>query len=356
MTHIRKIIHIDMDAFFASVEQLDEPLYRGKPLIVGGSRQRGVVAAASYEARSFGIHSAMPSITAFRKCPHLIAVSPRFDRYSEVSNQIREIFRRHTDLIEPLSLDEAYLDVSENKQGIKSAMKIAMIIREDIKNELKLTASAGISFNKFLAKMASDIDKPDGLAVILPEQARQFIADLAIEDFHGIGKKTAAKMKMEGIHNGSDLQKMSKLELIRQYGKMGRHFYHIAQADDQRMVQANRIRKSIGVESTFKNNLILEEDLVEQLKFLHESLVERVHSTGRKGRTITVKLKFHDFKQQTRSISLDEYTDDEQELWKNSLELLKSDWPSQALRLMGISLSNLDLKREAKTGQLSLIF
>ena len=234
LPEFRKIIHIDMDAFYASVEQMDRPELKGKPLAVGGSRQRGVVAAASYEARAFGVHSALASSIAARRCPNLIFVKPRFDRYKEISSQIMEIFQIYTDLVEPLSLDEAYLDVTYNKKELKSAIKIAMLIREEIKIKVGLTASAGVSFNKFLAKIASDLDKPDGLSVILPEQAIRFMEELPIEKFHGIGKVTAKKINVQGIFKGADLMKLERSELICRYGKAGKHYHNIVTANDRR--------------------------------------------------------------------------------------------------------------------------
>ena len=250
----RKIIHIDMDAFYASVEQMDQPELKGKPIAVGGSRERGVVAAASYEARAYGVHSALASSIAARRCPHLIFVKPRFDRYKEVSGQIMEIFQSYTNLVEPLSLDEAYLDVTYNKKNLKSAIKIAMLIRQEVKEKVGLTASAGISFNKFLAKTASDLDKPDGLSVILPEQAIPFMEQLPIEKFHGIGKVTAKKMNLQMIFKGSDLMKLERSELVRRYGKAGRHYHDIVTANDNREVKTDRLRKSIGAENTFSND------------------------------------------------------------------------------------------------------
>ena len=247
----RKIIHIDMDAFYASVEQRDNPELRGKPVAVGGSRERGVVAAASYEARKFGVHSAMPSVSAKRKCPDLIFVTPRFDIYKEVSLQIRAIFAEHTPIIEPLSLDEAYLDVTENLQGIASATRIAEDIRAKIRAETGLTASAGISYNKFLAKLASDYRKPDGLFVITPKMGPAFIEDLPIGKFHGVGPATSRKMKGLGINTGFDLGSQSLPFLQRHFGKSGSYYYWIARGVDDRPVLADRVRKSIGAESTF---------------------------------------------------------------------------------------------------------
>ncbi|MCK5700612.1 MAG: DNA polymerase IV, partial [Cyclobacteriaceae bacterium] len=253
---MRKIIHIDMDAFFASIEQRDNPDLLGKPVAVGGAGKRGVVAAASYEARKFGVFSAMPASIALRKCPELIFTKPRFDVYKEVSNQIRQIFLEYTDLVEPLSLDEAYLDVTENKKGLGSATIIAREIKSKINSTTHLIASAGVSINKFLAKVASDQDKPDGLYVIKPNQAESFVDGLAIEKFFGIGKVTAKKMHELGINTGADLKQISIEELVRRFGKVGRYYFDIARAIDKRLVNPNRIRKSLGAERTFEDDLI----------------------------------------------------------------------------------------------------
>lgn len=352
----RKIIHIDMDAFYASVEQKDHPQYKGKPIAVGGSSRRGVVAAASYEARKFGVHSAMPSVTAARKCPNLIFVKARFDRYREISDQIREIFHQYSDLVEPLSLDEAYLDVTYNKQGIRSAIKIAMLIREKIKRKTGLSASAGVSFNKFLAKTASDLDKPDGLSVILPEQAIPFLKQLKVEKFHGIGKKTAEKMHAEGIFSGEDLMKFSKTELIRKYGKSGKHYYYIVNAKDQREVKPNRIRKSIGAERTFSEDLKAIETARERIEEILHKLMERLKKSGRKARTITLKFKYSDFTIRNRSKSIESYTGDEQQIREIVNELLNEVEWEEGVRLLGISLSQLDEVETDVNGQLTLTF
>ncbi|MCB0802128.1 MAG: DNA polymerase IV [Flavobacteriales bacterium] len=360
MTHlesIRKIIHVDMDAFFASVEQLDRPELRGKPVAVGGSRERGVVAAASYEARKFGVHSALASSIAARRCPDLIFVYPRFDRYKEVSNQIMDIFKRYTDLVEPLSLDEAYLDVTYNKKELKSAIKVAMMIRHDIKSEIGLTASAGVSFNKFLAKTASDIDKPDGLSMILPDDALTFLNELKVEKFHGIGKVTTKKMHEMGLFKGSDLLSFGKEALIRNFGKAGKHYFNMVSANDQRVVSATRIRKSIGAENTFSENLTELSQWENALENILISLIKRIRKTGRKGKTITLKIKYFDFEQKTRSKSLAHYTDKEDLIWQTTLELLKTpEYPAKGIRLLGITLSNLDVVEIKKTGQLTLEF
>jgi len=332
-----------MDAFYASVEQMDQPELKGKPIAVGGSRERGVVAAASYEARAYGVHSALASSIAARRCPHLIFVKPRFDRYKEVSGQIMEIFQSFTDLVEPLSLDEAYLDVTYNKKNLKSAIKIAMLIRQEVKEKVGLTASAGISFNKFLAKTASDLDKPDGLSVILPEQAIPFMEQLPIEKFHGIGKVTAKKMNLQMIFKGSDLMKLERSELVRRYGKAGRHYHDILTANDNREVKTDRLRKSIGAENTFSNDLFDEAEVSEALMQIHETLSRRIDKTGRKGRTITLKIKYHDFTVKTRSKSLDHYTNDSTVIWTVVNELLhQPEYLEKEVRLLGITLSQLD--------------
>ncbi|MFT4757244.1 MAG: DNA polymerase-4 [Vicingaceae bacterium] len=332
-----------MDAFYASVEQMDQPELKGKPIAVGGSRERGVVAAASYEARAYGVHSALASSIAARRCPHLIFVKPRFDRYKEVSGQIMEIFQSYTDLVEPLSLDEAYLDVTYNKKNLKSAIKIAMLIRQEVKEKVGLTASAGISFNKFLAKTASDLDKPDGLSVILPEQAIPFMEQLPIEKFHGIGKVTAKKMNLQMIFKGSDLIKLERSELVRRYGKAGRHYHDIVTANDNREVKTDRLRKSIGAENTFSNDLFDEAEVSEALRQIHETLSRRIDKTGRKGRTITLKIKYHDFTVKTRSKSLDYYTNDSTVIWTVVNELLhQPEYLEKEVRLLGITLSQLD--------------
>lgn len=339
----RKIIHIDMDAFYASVEQMDRPELKGKPIAVGGSRERGVVAAASYEARTFGVHSALASSIAARRCPNLIFVPPRFDRYKEISSQIMEIFLSYTDLVEPLSLDEAYLDVTYNKKELKSAIKIAMLIRQEIKEKVGLTASAGISFNKFLAKIASDLDKPDGLSVILPEMAIPFMEKLPIGKFHGIGKVTAKKMNLQGVFMGADLMKLERSELIRRYGKSGRHYHDIVTANDLRQVKPDRLRKSIGAENTFSNDIIEEPEVLEALQGIHETLMRRIKKTGRKGRTITLKIKYHDFTVKTRSKSIDRFTSSSEVIWNLVLELLhQPEYLEKEVRLLGITLSQLD--------------
>ena len=353
---IRKIIHIDMDAFYASVEQRDNPEYRGKPLAVGGSaNQRGVVAAASYEARKFGIHSAMPSKIAIARCPNLIIVYPRFDTYRKISAQIHNIFRYYTDIFEPVALDEAYLDVTENKQGLPYASTVARHIRAKIYQETNLTASAGVSINKFLAKMASDINKPNGMTVILPEQAQEFVEALPIEKFHGIGKVTAAKMKDLGIRTGADLKERGLEFLIRQFGKAGNYYYNISRAKDNRAVEPNRIRKSIGAENSFAEDLSDKVKILTELEQIAQTLYQRIDKHQASGRTLTLKIKFADYQQITRSKTFDNHINSLDLILKISVTLLETiEFKGKSIRLLGISLSNLENAKEIQAVQLSL--
>ena len=338
----RKIIHIDMDAFYASVEQRDNPELRDKPVAVGGSQARGVVAAASYEARKFGVRSAMPSVTARRKCPDLIFVKPRFDVYKEVSLQIRAILAEHTPIIEPLSLDEAYLDVTENLQGFASATEIAERIRAKIRAEAQLTASAGVSYNKFLAKLASDYRKPDGLYVITPAMGPAFVETLPVERFHGIGPATATKMKELGMFTALDLRAKDESFLSKHFGKAGRHFYHICRGIDHRPVLPNRIRKSVGAENTFSQDLTSLDDMRDELGPLVEKVWHYCETTGVRGRTVTLKVKFTDFKIITRSRSSVVPISDRSTLGAVSLELLAAQFPlRKGVRLIGVSISSL---------------
>lgn len=342
---IRKIIHVDMDAFFASVEQLDNPDLRGKPVVVGGNRERGVVAAASYEARKFGVRSAMPGKIAALKCPGLIFVRPRFERYKEISGQIRQIFLDYTDLVEPLSLDEAFLDVTENKVNNPSATRIALEIRKRIKDELGLNASAGISYNKFLAKTASDINKPNGQAVILPKDAEAFLEKLPIERFYGIGKVTAEKMKELGIHNGFDLKQYSVQYLTKKFGKSGLHFYNIVRGIHLSEVKPNRIRKSLSAENTFSSDISDDEQIADALERIWEEVVRRMERSGIKGRTVTLKIKYHDFTIQTRSKTIEQFLEPakiKEIVW----ELWRQEPLVAAVRLFGIGISNLNLEEE----------
>jgi DNA polymerase IV len=351
----RKIIHIDMDAFYASVEQRDNPELRGKPVAVGGSRERGVVAAASYEARRFGVHSAMASVTARRKCPDLIFVAPRFDVYRAISHQIREIFAEYTPLVEPLSLDEAYLDVTDNLKGIPYATQIAEEIRARIREETRLTASAGVSYNKFLAKMASDQRKPDGLFVITPEMGPAFVETLPVRKFHGIGPATAAKMNQLGIFTGRDLKAQSLSFLQERFGKAGSFYHAIARGIDPRPVRPDRVRKSIGAENTFPKDLTGFEAMKAELQPLLDTVWRHCEQTGIRGRTVTLKVKYEDFRQITRSRSLAGRVESRSGLERVSLELLSSLFPmAKGVRLLGVTLSSLNTDEETEARQLSL--
>lgn len=337
----RKVIHIDMDAFFASVEQRDTPELRGRPVAVGGSCERGVVAAASYEARRYGVHSAMASVTAKRKCPTLIFVLPRFDVYKAVSRQIRAIFADHTPIIEPVSLDEAYLDVTENLKGIASATEIAEDIRARIWAETGLTASAGVSYNKLLAKLASDHRKPDGLFVITPKLGPSFVETLSVEKFHGIGPATTAKLKRFGIETGHDLRAQTLAFLRHHFGTSGLYFYGLARGIDERPVRADRLRKSIGTETTFAQDLREFDRLRDALRPILDRLWRQYENTSLRGRTVTLKVKFSDFQQITRSRSMVSPVAGRVELGRVSLELLWALRPiPKPVRLLGISLSN----------------
>jgi DNA polymerase-4 len=344
-----------MDAFYASVEQRDNPELRGKPVAVGGSRERGVVAAASYEARRFGIHSAMPSVTARRKCPDLIFVPPRFDVYKAVSQQIREIFAEYTPLVEPLSLDEAYLDVTENLKGIPLARQIAQEIRAKIRQETGLTASAGVSYNKFLAKMASDQRKPDGLYVITPEMGPTFVETLPVGKFHGIGPATAAKMNALGIHTGLDLKQQSLAFLQEHFGKVGGHYHAIAHGVDERPVRPDRIRKSIGAENTFDRDLTEYGEMRAELVPILDKVWRYCEQTGIRGRTVTLKVKYVDFQQITRSRSMPLPIESRPILEQASIELLSGIIPvPQGVRLLGITLSALNTEPASHDPQLAL--
>jgi len=351
---MRKIIHIDMDAFFASVEQLDNPDLRGKPVAVGGSGERHVVAAASYEARKFGVRSAMPSVTAKRLCPDLIFVKHRFERYVEISDKIIEIFKEYTDLVEPLSIDEAFLDVTSDKKGIGSATLIAKEIKEVIRKRTGLTASAGVSFNKFLAKIASDIKKPDGLFLITPDDAEKFIEELPIEKFYGIGKVTACKMHKLGIHMGSDLKKWDLPDLIRNFGKAGKFFYDIVKGIDDRPVVPESERKSVGTELTYEKDLTTSFEIIAELYKVEKELMERLEHAGATGKTITLKIKFSDFTQITRSRTLRHYISDFDTLHKEVSKIRKSlELDGTRIRLLGVSVSNLE-SEDNDRGQLDL--
>lgn len=353
----RKIIHVDMDAFYASVEQRDNPTLRGKPVAVGGSRERGVVAAASYEARAFGVRSAMASVVALRKCPSLVFVKPRVEVYKAVSAQIREIFAEYTPLIEPLSLDEAYLDVTENRPGIESATEIARQLKEKIREETGLTASAGVSYNKFLAKLASDFRKPDGLYVIKPSQGLAFVEPLPVGQFHGIGKVTAEKMNRLGIFTGLDLRGQPEEFLRQHFGKAGSFYHHIARAEDFRPVNPDRIRKSVGSENTFDRDLETHTELEAGLLPLLADVWGYCARSHLFGRTVTLKVKYQDFQQITRSRSTPAPITDEAFLEKIAFELLDQLLPvPKGVRLLGASLSNLESAEDLEGRQLTLQF
>lgn len=352
---LRKIIHVDMDAFYASVEQRDKPELRGKAVAVGGSRERGVVAAASYEARKYGVRSAMPSAHAYRLCPHIIFVKPRFDAYKAVSRQIRRIFLEYTPLVEPLSLDEAYLDVTHPLIGPPSATLIAREIKRRIKEETGLSASAGVSYNKFLAKVASDVQKPDGLTLVKPEEALDFIGKLPIEKFYGIGKVTAEKMHSLGILTGEDLRRWPEEKLIRLFGKSGRYYAQLVQGIDERPVSPDRQRKSVGAETTFTHNLVRLEAMQAELEEIADEVAGRLQRLNQQGRTLTLKVKFSDFVQITRSHTQYYPIKEKAEILRLGCELLEGvDLEEKEVRLLGLTVSNLDLPDIH--GQLSIPF
>ena len=351
----RKIVHIDMDAFFASVEQRDNPALKGLPIAVGGSRERGVVAAASYEARVFGVHSAMPSITAKRKCPDLIFVKPRFEVYKSVSQQVQAIFAEYTSLVEPLSLDEAYLDVTENLAGLALATDVARRVRQKIKDVTGLTASAGISYNKFLAKMASGQKKPDGQFVIAPGRGEAFVESLPIGKFHGVGPATAERMQRLGIATGADLRQ-HPLEFLQQhFGKSGAYFYDIARGIDHRIVQPDRIRKSIGAENTFSMDIHTLGEAVSALQPIVDKVILHCETKNIRGRTITLKVKYADFVQITRSRSLPFPINDRDSVTQQAHDLLEAVFPiTKGIRLLGVTLSSLEGMAENSQDQMML--
>ena len=355
--NVRKIIHVDMDAFYASVEQKDRPELRGKPVAVGGGSQRGVVAAASYEARKFGVHSALSGVLAKQRCPELIFVKPRFDRYREISGQIREIFLEYTDLVEPLSLDEAYLDVTQNKKGMPSATLLAKEIRKRILQKTGLTASAGISINKFMAKIASDIHKPNGQKTIPPEEVEDFLMALDVRKFFGVGKVTAEKMYQMGIFTGADLKKKSEAFLHEHFGKSGKHYYLVVRGIHNSPVQPSRVPKSVGAERTFNENLSSEVFMLEKLQGIAAELHRRLASKDRAGKTVTLKIKYSNFKIQTRSRTLPVYISSEELIVEHARELLYQEPLKDSVRLLGIALSNLnteDKKTESPEDSVSV--
>lgn len=353
---VRKIVHVDMDAFFASIEQRNDPSLKGRPVAVGGKLPRGVVAAASYEARKFGVHSAMPSTIALQKCPHLVLVEPHFEEYKRISYQIREILSRFTDLIEPLSIDEAFLDVTHNKVEMRSATHIALEIKRLIRAETGLAASAGVSINKFLAKIASDVNKPDGLFVIPPEKVESFIEKLPVEKIHGIGKATAEKMRKLNIFTGKDLKDRDEYELIRQFGKTGRWFYQVARGIDERPVNPNRIRKSIGAETTFEKDLESRGDICSRLEEISNEVWDRTVACGKSGRTVTLKLRYPDFTTLTRSRTVVAAVGSREELCRIAFELLDVVSDLKKIRLVGVTLSNFSSGRNEYPKQLTIEF
>ncbi len=352
---IRKIIHVDMDAFYASVEQRDNPELRGKPLAVGGAAARGVVAAASYEARKFGVHSAMPSVTAARKCPDLIFVTPRFEVYRAVSQQIREIFAEYTPLIEPLSLDEAYLDVTENLKDMPVATEIALEIRAKIRAVTGLNASAGISYNKFLAKMASDLNKPNGQAVITPKNGPAFVEGLEVKKFHGVGPATAEKMHRLGIQTGADLKAQSLQFLTQHFGKSGPYFYHIARGIDGRPVRPDRVRKSVGAEDTFPQDIHSYDPALEGVRPLIAKVWRYCEANAIRAKTVTLKVKYADFTQITRARTCERSFLSAGEIEETIALLLKPVFPvPKGVRLLGVTLSSLEKADGIHTDQLPL--
>jgi len=351
----RKIIHVDMDAFYASVEQLDNPALRGKPVAVGGGENRGVVSAASYEARKFGVRSALSGVLAKKYCPEIIFVRPRFDRYKEISQKIRKIFLDYTDLVEPLSLDEAYLDVTQNKKGNPSASLIAQEIRQRIFDETGLTASAGISVNKFIAKVASDYNKPNGQKTVNPDEVIQFLEELPIKKFYGVGKVTAEKMYQLGIFTGLDLKAKPIEFLEKNFGKSGAYYYYIVRGIHNSEVKSERIAKSVATEHTFDENLTSEIFMLEKLDIIAGELERRLKRYGVAGKTVTLKIKYSDFTQQTRSKTLPYFISDRSLLLANAKELLYQEKMKDSVRLLGISLNNLNTENK-KTVAVQLKF
>ncbi|MCK0108164.1 DNA polymerase IV [Flavobacteriaceae bacterium S0825] len=345
---IRKIIHVDMDAFYASVEQMDNPKLKGKPLAVGGGGKRGVISAASYEARQFGVKSAMSGNLAIKLCPELIFVRPNFERYTEISKRIRKIFFDYTDLVEPLSLDEAYLDVTQNKKGNPSASLIAKEIRQRIFEDVGLTASAGISVNKFVAKIASDYNKPNGQKTVNSEEIIEFLEDLDIRKFYGIGKVTAEKMYQKGIFTGKDLKSKSADYLEKHFGRSGKSYYYIVRGIHNSEVKPHRIRKSLAAERTFYDNLTSEVFMLEKLEHIAEEVAKRLNKSKVAGKTITLKIKYSDFTLQTRSKTLPYYVSDKDIILDTAKNLLYQDTLKESVRLLGISLSNLNTETKKK--------
>tara|TARA_R110002051_G_scaffold324988_1_gene424998 strand:- start:4789 stop:5901 length:1113 start_codon:yes stop_codon:yes gene_type:complete len=345
---LRKIIHVDMDAFYASVEELDHPDLKGKAIAVGGNEIRGVVAAANYEARKFGVRSAMSSVIAKRNCPHIIFLKPRFERYKEISQKIRKIFYDYTDLVEPLSLDEAYLDVTINKKGNPSATLIAKEIRQRIFDEVGLAASAGISINKFIAKVASDINKPNGQKTVNPEEVIEFLEQLDIRKFYGVGKVTAEKMYTLGIFTGLELKQKSEAFLSANFGKSGSYYYHVVRGIHTSPVKPHRTPKSVGAERTFHENLSSEIFMLERLAQIAKELENRLLKNKISGKTITLKIKYSDFTLNTRSKTLPYYIADQHLIFEAAKELLYQEKMENSVRLLGISLANLNTDKKSK--------
>lgn len=353
----RKIIHVDMDAFYASVEQLDNPELRGKAIAVGGGETRGVVSAASYEARKFGVRSAISGYLAKKRCPHLIFVKPRFERYTEISRKIREVFHEFTDLVEPLSLDEAYLDVTVNKKGNPSATLIASEIRQRILEETGLTASAGISINKFIAKVASDYNKPNGQKTVNPHEVMQFLEDLPIGKFYGVGKVTTERMYQLGIFTGKDLKEKTEEYLTQHFGKSGAYYYYVVRGIHNSEVKPHRIVKSVGTEHTFNENLVSEVFMLEKLERIADELERRLKKKKIAGKTVTLKIKYSDFTVQTRSKTMPYFISDKGLIMETIRELLYQERPKDSVRLLGISLNNLNNEAgEKKTVAVQLKF
>ncbi|WP_155970244.1 DNA polymerase IV [Streptococcus ruminantium] len=341
----RKIIHVDMDAFFAAIEVRDHPDLKGKPVVIGAdprlSGGRGVVSTCNYEARAFGIHSAMSSKEAYERCPQAIFISGNYEKYQEVGGQVRDIFYRYTDLVEPMSIDEAYLDVTDNKLGIRSAVKIAKLIQYDIWNELHLTASAGVSYNKFLAKIASDMKKPHGLTLILPEEAVSVLAALPVEKFHGVGKKTVERLHAMEVYTGADLLKLPEMELIDRFGRFGYDLYRRARGISNAPVRVNRVRKSIGKEKTYRKLLYREEDAQKELASLCQRVVASLVRNGKKGKTIVLKIRYGDFSTLTKRHSLEDATDQMEVIEHQIRQLFEEIGQAErGIRLLGVTVTN----------------
>lgn len=353
----RKIIHLDMDAFYASVEQCDNPQLRGKPVAVGGGEKRGVLTTASYEARQFGVKSAMPGYKALKLCPELIFVKPRFDRYKEISQIIRQIFHRYTDLVEPLSLDEAYLDVTYNKINNRIATEVARMIQNDIFQATQLTCSAGVSYCKFLAKVASDLQKPNGITIIKPRQASKFLEQLPIEKFHGIGKVTAKKMHELNIYNGSDLKKWSKVDLANTFGKAGIFYFDIVRGIDERPVKSERKRKSLAVERTLESDIADITEMKHVIENITQKLWQRMNKSHYYGRTLTLKIKTSKFQNMSRSTTHIENIDNEPLLKKLAYKLLQDHYEAfDKVRLLGLTVSNSNNENSSQTHQITFPF